>query len=513
MRRSVAWMALSLAACGAEEGQGLDPFRAPPPPPRPGCRTTDVVAIPVGEGAGYARFDEALAAGRVPAAHEVEPNQAFAERSLDIEGACCDGDLCVTASMAAVPSLATPGPQAVLQISLVTGLRAQERPPAGRTLVVAVDASGSLLSRQRIGFVKDALHAFISEVEDEAQLGIVAFDAQPWVLVPTGGAAAVRATAHAAVDALAPGGGTDLATGLVAAFTEASRVFDSSREHRVLLLTDGNDPQAQLESDALSHRLRPFLMQGILLTVFGVGDDGDQGWLRTVTLGADGRFVADEGGAGLAGLVMEELGRRYVPVATDLEVRVRPPDAARFGAEAGWTPPIRADGLLRAELSAVLLGPDGELVTPGQGTEAGPALVVDLVPIPAEGQAGADVVLNFVPVGSGARETYRATVALPEAWPDLPASGDTRSPAAREALFARHLGEALTEAVALWSGGQRVEALRRVLVLEAVAGDYPEGDADVARDQLRVNQLRRRMEGQITTRPEVELPADPWPGP
>ena len=502
-----------LLGCGAEQTQDLEPFRAPPSPPRPGCRTIDVVAIPVGGNPGFARLDAALAAGRVPADHEVEPNQAFAGRSLDITGACCDDDLCVTASLATVPRLATPGPQAVLQISLVTGLEAHERPVAGRTLVVAVDASGSLLSRQRIGFVKDALHAFIDGLEDDAKLGIVAFDARPWVLVPTAPVGEARAEAHAAVDALRAGGGTDLATGLLAAFMEASRAFDSAREHRVLLVTDGNDPQAQLDADAVTHSLLPFLSQGILLTVFGVGDPGEQAWLQPVTLGADGRFVEDEGGAGLAGLVMQELDRRYVPVATGIELRVRPPDGARFGAEAGWTPPIRGDGVLRADLSAVLLGPDGELVTPGQGVEGGPALVVDLEPV-AGGPAGtAAVVLNYDPVGPGARHTHRAYVALPEDWPEITPPGRTEHAAAREALLARHLGEGITEAVGLWGRGQRVEALAKVLLLEAVVGDYPEGDADVARDQARVNQLRRRMEGQITGRPTVELPEDPWPGP
>lgn len=507
--------ALLIAACAEDASENLDPYRAPPAPPRPGCRTIDVVAIPVGNNPGYAAVDAALAAGRVPADHVVDVNQAFGGRDLDIAGACCDEDLCVDASLATVPDLVVPGPNAVLQVSLVTGLKAQERPEAARTLVLAVDASGSLLSRQTIGHVKAALHDLVDAVEDDARVGLVTFDARPHLAVPVGSASEVRDQIHGVVDALEAGGGTNLSAGLQAAFLEATRVFDPSREHRVLLVTDGNDPRSQQDASLIARDLLPFHAQGVQLTVFGVGGEDEQAWLRPLTDSADGRFLEDDGAEGLTGLVMDELSRRYVPVATEVELRVRPPDGAAFGQHAGWAPPVRGDGILRAQLSAVLLGPDGEMITPGQGREGGPAIVVDLEPTGAEASDSADVVLNYNPVGEGARATYRAYVDLPEGWPAIEGFGLTDSLAAREALLARHIGETIAQSADLWARGQKTEALRLIAKLEAVLEDYPDGadgpDADVVRDLARVNQLRRRMEGLTSGRPDPD-PEDPWPG-
>ncbi len=503
--------------CSDAGSDDLPAFRAPPTGPRPGCRSTDVLAIPVGDNVGYAALDEALASGRLPADWQMDVNQSFGQRTLDLEGACCDDLLCVEASLAVMPGLSTSGPEAVVQVSLVTGLQAVELPEAGRTFVVTVDASGSLLSLQRIGFVKDALHELIDSLEDDAIFGLLAFDAVPRVLVEAQRMADVRAQAHAEVDALTAGGGTNLSLGLQAAFLEAQRVYDSQREHRVLLVTDGNDPRNQVEADVLSNQLQPFHAQGIQLTVFGVGDANEQDWLRPLAQGADGRFLEDDGAENLGGLVTDELGRRYRPIATELELRVRPPEGVVFGRHGGWSPPIRGDGILRAQLSAVLLGPDGDLVTPGQGEEGGPALVADFEPsAQASGAGDMDVVLSFNPALGGSREVVRAPVALPEEWPAVAAGGYTPRPAAQEALLARHVGQSLYEAVQLWSAGDRNEAIRLVAQLEAVLSDYPLTDTgpdqDVANDLSRVNQLRRRMEGLVTQRPTVDVPTDPWPG-
>lgn len=506
-----------LVSCGEAPSVNLEPFRAPPEGPRPGCRSTDVLAIPVGVNPGYEALDEALAAGRVAADWQVDINQSFGNRTLDLAGACCDGLLCLESSMAVMPGLWTSGPTAVVQISLVTGLQAVELPEAGRTMIATVDASGSLLSLQRIGFVKDALHELIDALEDDAIFGLLAFDAVPRVLVPAGPMTEVRAEAHAQVDALRAGGGTNLSLGLQAAFLEAQRVFEPAREHRVLLVTDGNDPRGQVDADLLSDQLQPFHAQGIQLTVFGVGDEHEQEWLQPLAQGADGRFLEDDGGENLVGLVMDELGRRFVPIATELELRVRPPEGAAFGRHGGWAPPIRSDGILRAQLSAVLLSPEGDMITPGQGEEGGPAVVVDLLPSDAlDAREDVDVVLNFNPAGGGSRQTVRAPVALPEGWPNVAVEGYLPSAAAQEALLARHVGQSIKEAISMWGAGDRSGAIRLITLLEAVLSDYPLGDrgpdADVARDLSRVNQLRRRMEGLVASRPTVEVPEDPWPG-
>ncbi len=502
------------SACAEQPAGSLGAYRAPPEPPRPGCRSTDVLAIPVGNNPGYASLDAALAAGRIAADWEIDVNQAFGNRSLDLAGACCDGLLCVDASYAIVPGLATSGPSAVLQVSLVTGLEAVELPQAGRTMIVTVDASGSLLGLQRIDLVKDALHVLIDGLEDDAIFGLVAFDARPRVLVAAGPISEVRALAHGEVDALAAGGGTNLGLGLQAAFVEAQRVFASGRDHRVLLVTDGNDPRGQVDAGELSNQLEAFHDRGIQLTVFGVGSSNEQDWLRPLTERADGRFLQDDGAENLDGLVIDELGRRYVPIATELEIHIRAPAGARFGRQGGWAPALRADGILRAELSAILMSPERDMITLGQGEEGGPALVADLLPVDTDTPGQADVVLQFNPAGGGARRIVRAHVALPEDWPNVAAPGFAPRRAAQEVLLARHIGNGMSEAIQSWTQGDRDGAIRTLVLLEAVVADYPDADndADVARDLARVGRLTRRMQGLAASRPQVDVPEDPWPG-
>lgn len=512
------WMlAAGVALIGCSEDGTGDLIADPPPPTVPtACQPGIVLPISVGENPGFTAFDTALANGRVPAPQEFEANHAFGERRLDLTGACCEEDLCLVASVAGVPELSVPGPQAALQISLVTGAAAHARPPAARTIVVLVDASASLLSRGRIEAVRSALVRIAALLDPEDQIGLVAFDAAPSLLVPVGLVSDVGDDFVAAVEALEAGGGTNLARGLNAAFTEAARVADAGREQRVLLVTDGNDPLAEVDTQLIAEQLVPFHDQGIQLSVFGVGDPEAQDWLQPLTGRSDGRFWEDEDGESLEGLVTAELSQRYVPIATGLELRVMPPAGVRFSGFGGWSPPIRSDGVARADLSAVLLGPNGELVTPGQGAQGGPAMVFDV-----EGGLGGDeiaLVLNYKPAGDSARTTFRLRVALPEGWPQTPSDGFLASPAASEALYARYLGEGLANALEGWANRRRNEALADVRRLEALVNDFTlvdmtgAEDPDVEQDRARVNRLRRRMEGLAVDPPDTPLPDDPWPG-
>src|SRR6185369_11760504 len=112
-------------------------------------------------------------------------------------------------------------------------------PPAA--LVVVIDRSGSMAGARLEG-AKTALHALVDRLDPTDQFGVVVFDDTAQVAIPAG-PLHDKASAHRAIDAIHPGGCTDLSAGYLRGLQEVRRVAASGAApgaKHVLLVSDGH---------------------------------------------------------------------------------------------------------------------------------------------------------------------------------------------------------------------------------------------------------------------------------
>ena len=126
----------------------------------------------------------------------------------------------------------------VLGVGIAPAHAVDAAPQKGRTVVLAMDASGSMAG-DRMTAAKDAAEAFVSALPADVKVGLVAFANTALVrLRPT----TDRSAAEAAIARMRPVGDTALRDGIIAALPDAARV---------VVLSDGEDTASMSSAAAL----------------------------------------------------------------------------------------------------------------------------------------------------------------------------------------------------------------------------------------------------------------------
>ncbi len=197
----------------------------------------------------------------------------------------------------------------------------------GETLIAVVDRSGSM-SGGPIEAVRTALHQLVDRLKPQDRFGVVIFDDQAHVEVPTRAMADHdAATVHALIEGITPHGTTDLSAGYLLGLSEARR-HATETGASVLLLSDGHanrgvtDP-AQLGSVAAQARA-----EGITTTTIGIGQGYDEVLLAEVATQGSGshRFAFTDDDA--IAVVSEEAGDLLSKSILNAVARIRPTDPA-----------------------------------------------------------------------------------------------------------------------------------------------------------------------------------------
>jgi len=109
----------------------------------------------------------------------------------------------------------------------------------GETLIAVVDRSGSMAGGP-IAAVCTALHQLVDRLKPQDRFGVVIFDSEALVQVPTRAMADHdTATVHALIEAITPRGTTDLSGGYLLGLSEARRHLTETGAS-VILLSDGH---------------------------------------------------------------------------------------------------------------------------------------------------------------------------------------------------------------------------------------------------------------------------------
>lgn len=194
-------------------------------------------------------------------------------------------------------------------------------PPLHVTL--AVDRSGSMDIRERLGLVQTSMALMAQGLRPDDTVAVVGFDDEvETVLEPT----AVRDAEQIieAIDGLEPGGSTNLEGGLAQGYDLARSTFDPEAINVVVLCSDGVANVGATGPDSIVNRIAEEGADGIHLVTagFGMGNFNDHLMEQLADRG-DGFYAYVDTPDEARELFVEDLASTLAPVATEAKSQVR----------------------------------------------------------------------------------------------------------------------------------------------------------------------------------------------
>jgi Ca-activated chloride channel family protein len=315
-----------------------------------------------------------------------------------------------------------------------------------------------------------------------------------------------------------------LYAGLKAGFAEVQKHYDSGRQNRVILLSDGVPTAGITATQEILSMSRQHNSDGIGLTSIGLGSDFNIDLMRGLALQADGNFYFLENAGAVTEVFTEELGYFTVPVAFDLDVRVRAGESYDFRRALGspfWTD--TADGGTLSVPSVFIAHRDSadDITDAGGRRGGGSTLLLELMPQAAAsrepGAAVATVDLTFREPGTNRTVSDSVPVTYPYAAGELRREGyfwGDSIPAVQKSFVMLNIFVGMELAVrAFHSGLAGIETIAALDNLIAAVEDYNEevADTDIRLDLEMLNQLRTNLVSHGVPDRKAEPASNPWP--
>ncbi|MBK6763041.1 MAG: VWA domain-containing protein [Micrococcales bacterium] len=175
-----------------------------------------------------------------------------------------------------------------------------ERSP--HTAVIVLDRSGSMAG-ERLASAKGALTSLIDRLDDSDHFGLVVFDDEAQVAVPTNTVDALgRPAVKHVIAAIGPGGTTDLSSGYLRGLQEVRRVGTAGT---LLVLSDGHANTGITDPSVFRQMAAGAAAEAITTSSVGIGLDYDDLILSEMAIGGTGNHSfaeeADSAAAAVAG--------------------------------------------------------------------------------------------------------------------------------------------------------------------------------------------------------------------
>ena len=168
--------------------------------------------------------------------------------------------------MEAAPSPLSPG-RHIVRVGVATKAKtAQERKPAN--LVFLVDVSGSMQSGDKIEMLKQSLKTLTANLTDKDTVSLVTYAGSTRVVLePTGD----KSRIIEALDSLAAGGSTAMASGIDLAYKQAMQGLRPGAISRVIVLSDGDANVGAHTHEEILKIIEGRAKEGVTLTTVGFG--------------------------------------------------------------------------------------------------------------------------------------------------------------------------------------------------------------------------------------------------
>jgi Ca-activated chloride channel family protein len=208
-----------------------------------------------------------------------------------------------------------------LQIALLA--KQGEAPPRPRLdLRLVVDRSGSMQDEGKWQNAIAAAHALVSRLERGDTFGLISYAENAsldFAPATVGNGQAI----HRAIDALRPGGGTNIGDALEVARQNAPQRRGPSDVAMVILLSDGMATVGVTDPRSLADTARKMFDDGgVLTTSIGVGTSFDEETMLGIAREGSGSYHFVRRAADISEILRDELEQRIQAVAQALRVRV-----------------------------------------------------------------------------------------------------------------------------------------------------------------------------------------------
>jgi Ca-activated chloride channel family protein len=513
------------------EGAGaLDPGATPPP-----IANTNVS---LGGSQDFGYFRQQLDAGLIPEPGTFDAAGFFAEHHTQLPSPDCGERVCLQAMVGVMGNLLNGQNCTMLQLGLNSPIAADasQRPPL--TLAVVVDTSGSMNTDGQIDFVRQGLELLIDGLKDEDRFALITYDTNSATPFPMADVSGNRVELRELVRGLEANGSTNLYDGLEDGYREVFSNYDSGRQNRVILLSDGNPTVGVTDNASIATMSEGYNSEGVGLTTIGLGTSFNYDLMRDLALRADGNFYFLESAGAVSEVFDEELSFFTVPIAFDLSLQVRSGDDYEFGRAVGsplWENNETGGSLDVPSVFIAHRESDEDITEDGGRRGGGSALLLELMPRlrsvaeMEQGQESADIAVidvSFREPGSDVIVEDTVVVNYPNAPWEIPAGGffananseNDDVSVVTKSFVMLNVFVGLEQAVAAYyeNAMDPTQSIADLAALLAALDDYNEEvqDTDIEYDIALVEQMVDVMIANSVPEPTPELlsiPDDPWP--
>ncbi len=286
---------------------------------RPLSQPLSTFAVDV-DTASYSNVRRFLREGALPPMNAVRIEEMINAFGYAYAAPAADAEAPIAAQLEVAEAPWAPGHKLVR-----VGLKAKELSRTTRApsnLVFLIDVSGSMRVDNKLPLAVGAMRMLLDQLREDDRVAIVTYAGSSGVVLPST-PAAQRDRILTALDSLRPGGSTNGASGIEAAYAVAQENFVEGGINRVVLCTDGDFNVGVTGEGELEQLITAKARTGVFLTALGFGMGNLQdATLETLADRGNGQYGYIDSEQEARRLLVEEVEGTLATVAKDVKIQV-----------------------------------------------------------------------------------------------------------------------------------------------------------------------------------------------
>jgi len=283
-------------------------------------------SLGVGQGGAqdFGQFRQILEDGNLPGPNTLDDVGFMNEHKIELPAADCGEDVCIHGRFGTLGNMISGSDCTIALLGMNTPIDPAEleRPPLNMAIVV--DTSGSM-DGGSLDYVRDGLDLMRTQLTDEDRITLVRFSNDSEVLAEFVGKDDPELIM--AINALAPGGATNIYAGIEAGYDAVYAHADPGFQNRVILLSDGQASAGIQSPDAMLTLTETYARFGYPMTTIGMGTSFDVDLMRDLAEAGAGSFYYLENPNAVEEVFIEEVSYFLVPLAQDVSIQLDAGDA------------------------------------------------------------------------------------------------------------------------------------------------------------------------------------------